>query len=242
MSHLSHKEFKEVNSALVPHIECGLVNAVNARKLHTFLGVGRDFSNWIKQRIEKYGFLEGEDYALAKTGELESSGLQKPIEYFLSPSMGKELSMVENNEMGKKVRRYYIELEKKYLETQEWKLDRNNVKVDYREMSLALAENRAELGKETKFFHYATEADLINRIVLGMTAAQYKKHHELSPSESIRDSFTPVQLQVTHKLQKHNTSFLELGFDFEERKKLLNQIFMRKHNKQLIDEHMRLEA
>ncbi|MDR2194716.1 MAG: antA/AntB antirepressor family protein [Treponema sp.] len=42
--------------------------AVNARDLHASLGVGRDFSTWIKDRIEKYGFTEGSDYHLPKRG------------------------------------------------------------------------------------------------------------------------------------------------------------------------------
>ena len=33
------------------------VETVSARTLHEFLEVGRDFSNWIKNRIEKYGFI-----------------------------------------------------------------------------------------------------------------------------------------------------------------------------------------
>jgi len=37
---------------------------VNARELHRWLGVGRDFSNWIKDRIEKYDFTENLDYFL----------------------------------------------------------------------------------------------------------------------------------------------------------------------------------
>lgn len=37
-------------------------DTVNARELHTFLGVGRDFSNWVKGRIDQYQFLEGEDF------------------------------------------------------------------------------------------------------------------------------------------------------------------------------------
>ncbi|MGP8320885.1 MAG: antA/AntB antirepressor family protein [Methanosarcinaceae archaeon] len=44
---------------------------VNARKLYQWLGVGRDFSNWIKDRIKKYDFTENLDYfiAFAKFGE-----------------------------------------------------------------------------------------------------------------------------------------------------------------------------
>lgn len=35
---------------------------VNARELHKWLGVGKFFANWIKDRIEKYGFVENLDY------------------------------------------------------------------------------------------------------------------------------------------------------------------------------------
>ncbi len=38
--------------------------AVSARELHKFLGVGRDFSNWIKDRIEKFDFVEDVDFSI----------------------------------------------------------------------------------------------------------------------------------------------------------------------------------
>nr|WP_206076013.1 antA/AntB antirepressor family protein [Marinitoga lauensis] len=49
------------------------IQTVNARELHEKLKVGRDFSTWIKQRIEKYGFVEGIDYisTLTKTGNVK---------------------------------------------------------------------------------------------------------------------------------------------------------------------------
>lgn len=85
--------------------------AVNARDLHSFLKVGRDFSNWIKGRIAQYVFIENQDYivTLAKTGERKNV-LAK--EYHLTLDMAKELAMVENNEQGRKVRRYFIQCEK----------------------------------------------------------------------------------------------------------------------------------
>ena len=51
-----------------------LIETVNARELHSFLKVGRDYTNWIKGRIEKYGFVENQDYVLtfAKTGERQN--------------------------------------------------------------------------------------------------------------------------------------------------------------------------
>lgn len=38
---------------------------VNARELYQWLGVGRDFSTWIKDRIKKYDFMEDLDYFIA---------------------------------------------------------------------------------------------------------------------------------------------------------------------------------
>lgn len=94
---------------------------VNARDLHESLQVGRDFSNWVKDRIEKYGFAEGEDFfkqEILSSPNLVSSKSrpQKMIEYFLTLDMAKELAMVENNEVGRNVRRYLIKVEKKAKE------------------------------------------------------------------------------------------------------------------------------
>ncbi|ATA89228.1 toxin-antitoxin system, toxin component, Bro domain protein [Capnocytophaga stomatis] len=92
--------------------------AVNARELHQFLEVGRDFSNWIKDRIEDYGFVENQDFVVfAKSGENSNGG--RPLkEYAISIDMAKELSMVERNEKGKLARLYFIEMEKKAKEPQ----------------------------------------------------------------------------------------------------------------------------
>ena len=35
---------------------------VSARELHEFLESKQEFTNWFKNRIEKYGFLENEDF------------------------------------------------------------------------------------------------------------------------------------------------------------------------------------
>lgn len=86
---------------------------VDARELHEFLKVGRDFTNWIKDRIERYGFIEGEDFVvtLAKIGERQNVTRH---EYTLKLDMAKELAMVENNEQGSKARKYFIEVERRF--------------------------------------------------------------------------------------------------------------------------------
>ena len=85
------------------------VNAVNARELHASLGNKDAFAHWIKDRVEQFGFLEGQDFVTF----WENSQKGRPRkEYVVSIGMAKELCMVERNEKGKQVRLYFIECEK----------------------------------------------------------------------------------------------------------------------------------
>lgn len=86
--------------------------AVNARELHQFLESKQQFANWIQNRIEKYGFVENLDFCSFNKVIKRETGATTITEYALSVDMAKELSMVENNEQGKKARRYFIECEK----------------------------------------------------------------------------------------------------------------------------------
>lgn len=85
---------------------------VNARELHEFLENKRQFSDWIKQRISQYGFIEDEDFTVHKF----VNGKATQIDYAITIDMAKELSMVENNEKGKQARKYFIQCEKKIKE------------------------------------------------------------------------------------------------------------------------------
>ena len=92
----------------------GGVQTVNARELHEFLQVQTRFNDWIKVRIEKYGFIEGGDFkAITEIKITVQGNMSEFISYHLTLEMAKELSMVENNEKGKEARRYFIECEKK---------------------------------------------------------------------------------------------------------------------------------
>lgn len=85
---------------------------VNARDLHKWLNIGKDFTTWIKSRIDKYNFIENEDFIVfTKIGENPQGG-RPSSEYIISLDMAKELSMVENNERGREARKYFIEVEK----------------------------------------------------------------------------------------------------------------------------------
>lgn len=87
---------------------------VNARELHAFLEVGKDFSTWLKDRISKYDFVENVDFVKIDSpiSGNQRGGDRRSIEYYISLPMAKELSMVERNAKGKEARLYFIECER----------------------------------------------------------------------------------------------------------------------------------
>lgn len=97
---------ENVGSGLMPEVING---KVDARSVHEALEVNSGFSNWWKRRIDDFGFVEGEDFFSSNlTGKHGNR-----MDYDVTLDMAKELAMVERNEMGRKMRRYFIECEKK---------------------------------------------------------------------------------------------------------------------------------
>ena len=92
------------------------VETVSARELHEFLGNGDMFANWIKHRVEKYGFVENQDFVSFLVATKKPNGGRPSQEYYITLDMAKQLAMVENNEKGMQVRKYFIECEKKLKE------------------------------------------------------------------------------------------------------------------------------
>lgn len=112
-------------TALVPvftgTIQGQSIQLCDARTLHTFMVVLRDFSDWVKARIRKFGFVEGVDFlkiiGSPEKGNQTRGGNRKAVyDYHLTLDMAKELSMVENNEKGREARRYFIACEKRETE------------------------------------------------------------------------------------------------------------------------------
>lgn len=138
------------------------VNTVNARELHAFLEVGKDFSTWLKDRIEQYNFIENQDFIIfPETGE--KSGRGRPAkEYYLSLDMAKELAMVERNEKGKQARQYFIECERRANNPVELLNDPaqlRNLLANYSEKVIALENKVAEQTPKAEGFDRIANAD-----------------------------------------------------------------------------------
>lgn len=86
---------------------------VSARDLHKGLQLTTRFSKWVSQNFN--GFEKGIDFMSVTAVTDMPNGGTKPIkDYALTLDMAKELCMMSHTELGKKYRRYFIELEKKW--------------------------------------------------------------------------------------------------------------------------------
>jgi len=90
---------------------------VDARLLHGFLEVLTRFNDWIRTRIEEYGFVEHQDFLVTENRVTKTTrgGDRRSKGYHISLDMAKELAMVERTDKGREVRRYFIECERRAM-------------------------------------------------------------------------------------------------------------------------------
>jgi len=111
----------EISITLFPEmLDHQHVLVADGRHVHQVLESKQDYTTWIKRRIRQYDFAAGIDYLLHQTVEqLPHLGCLRSVamdQYLVSLDMAKELAMVEKTPMGKKVRNYFIECERKFIE------------------------------------------------------------------------------------------------------------------------------
>ena len=83
---------------------------VSARELYEFLELDKSqWARWTKKNIEEI-FEENQEYQRL---DIVSNG-NNTTEYILKLDVAKELAMLSRSEKGKEIRKYFIEVEKKY--------------------------------------------------------------------------------------------------------------------------------
>lgn len=84
----------------------------DGRELWEALKSKQDFSTWIKRRFNECDATLNEDYSrLHKKVEANNA---TQIDYIIKLAIAKEMAMLERNEVGKQVRKYFIRVEEKY--------------------------------------------------------------------------------------------------------------------------------
>ncbi len=244
---INGNEFATIVPVIPGHIGGRETNIVSAKALHKALGVGKDFSTWITDRISEYDFTIGHDYSVHKTispnlgkspngaaySKIKQSG-RPSKDYLLSVGMAKELAMIERNDQGRAIRRYFIQCEEelqrsvpeiaaRYRRQLKARISAANL---FKPMCVALESARAEQGKQTQARHYSNESNMIARIVLGgMTAKQWAQANGITGEP--RDHMNAAQLEHLSYLESTNITLIDMGMEYEQRKGELTRLSQR---------------
>ncbi len=229
--------------SLLPILQENENNTISAKELHNQLKVSRDFSTWIKQQIEDLELVKNIDYFI--DSPLKGSGL---VDYQLKVSDAKEIAMLagskggrtseELKKMSKLVRKYFIAIEKAFKNRTNWNTNRKNTLINCKELRGALITKREELLNGvpewiTNGNLYSIEFSLLNTVILGMSATQYRKEHNISSNEQIRNYFSEDQLDDVERLERYDAQLIisQEIYSYEERKQILQTEYDRVKNR-----------
>ncbi|HZK02251.1 MAG TPA: Rha family transcriptional regulator [Anaerovoracaceae bacterium] len=84
-----------------------------------------------------------------------------------------------------------------------------------------LTENIKLLHENPKPYHFSNECNMINRIVTGMSAKQFRQANGLEKGISIRPYLTEAQIEMMETLQKVDIGLLVSVPDYQQRKRFL---------------------
>lgn len=142
-------ELKVIENELVPVYETSTgEKVVYGTELHTALEVKSNYREWINRRISDCEAIENEDFQAV---EISTASGQKQKQHIIKLDTAKEMAMLERNDKGKEVRRYFIKVEKKYKQSV---IDTKNLSPElqmFKQIFDSVARNQLELQqmKET---------------------------------------------------------------------------------------------
>lgn len=96
-----------------------------------------------------------------------------------------------------------------------------NTLVSARQEFPLLTANIKLLHDNPKPYHFSNECDMLNRIVLGMTAKQFRLANCIEKGKSIRPYLSKEQIDMLETLQKVDVGLLVAFPNYEERKRHL---------------------
>ncbi len=200
--------------------------------LHKQLKSGRKFTDWIENRIESYQLIKDVDYfTISRKYEIDGFTESKDIlDYILTLDCAKQLAMVERTDIGALVRRYFITIEKAFKNRNNWNKNRKNTLINCKELRDALILKREELLNGVPEWIasgnlYSIEFSLLNSVILGMSATQYRKEHNIPANDQIRNYFTEDQLDDVERLERYDAQLIisQEIYSYDERKQILQK-------------------
>lgn len=89
---------------------------VSGRELYEKLEIKTPYTQWF-DRIKEYGFDESIDFSVIHKNVKDDTafgGERKITDHVMTLDMAKEVAMIQRTDVGKKIRKYFIDIEKQY--------------------------------------------------------------------------------------------------------------------------------
>jgi len=158
----------------------------------------------------------------AKTGRYGGTYAQKDIAFEFGSWLSPEFKLYLIKEFQR------LKTEEQQKLSNEWNLHRTLAKVNYRIHTDAIKEHiiPPRVTRKQQGLIYASEADLLNMAMFGMTAKTWREQNP-DKDGNIRDHSTLEQLLVLANLESLNAEFIRMGLQSGERLKKLNTTAIR---------------
>ena len=128
--------------------------------------------------------------------------------------------------MDPKFALYVIEEFDRFKQSEHWDLRRELSKINYHLQTDAIQKHllpRYNLPVKSQGIVFASEADLLNKVVFDMTASEWRTQNP-EKKINIRDTASDIQLTVLANLESHNSELIKQGLPQAERYDVLEKI------------------
>lgn len=174
-----------------------------------------------KEDFEEYGKIEFSDFKSGKRG--------RPTRvYWLNEKQSTLLLTYLNN--SEPVKQFKKDLVRAFFKMQDFINSLKTAKLEFPEFTDAIM----NAHEEPKNYHFSNEINMINKIVLGQNAKQFKEERGLDKSvNSIRPYLTQKQIKDIEALQKFDIGLVTMEPDYQKRKELLTNYFTKLNQRML---------
>lgn len=123
------------------------------------------------------------------------------------------------------VRKFKKDLVKAFFEMAEIIKSLQSAKLEFPAFTTAIM----DAHEEPKHYHFSNEINMINKIVLGVTASKYKEQNGIDKKvSSIRPYLSLEEISAIEELQRVDIGLIVSGMEYDQRKQVLSGYYNRR--------------
>lgn len=172
-----------------------------------------------KVNFKELGALKFEETNFIKSTYRDSQNKKQP-EFLLTRD---GFSYIAMGFTGKKAAQFKISYINAFNQMESFIKNLLEAKTDFPEFTDAIM----AAHDEPKCYHFSNECDMINGIVVGMSARKFREIKGIERGKSIRPYLTPEQIHAVKSLQRIDIGLIISIPDFQQRKQTLEQQYKR---------------